>query len=81
MYVCTYVCMYVCINVCTYKRTYMLVTKKYVERRDKTCRNTFEILRKYGEGLSPLFDSRSITIYVTIYADAISLAIPACTNG
>ena len=55
--------------------------KEYIERRDKTCRDMFEILGKSGEGLSPLFDSRSVTIYVTIYADAISLAIAACTNG
>ena len=40
----------------TYKRTYKLVTKKYVERHDKTCRDTFEILGKSGENLSFLFD-------------------------
>ena len=85
IYVCTYVRMYVCTYVCTYVRIYVeACDKEYVERRDKTCRDTFEILGKSGEGLSPLFDSRSVTIYNiydTIYADAISLAIPACTNG
>jgi len=35
-----------------------------------------KFLEKGGE---PLYDSRNITICVTIYADAISLAIPACT--
>ena len=56
--------------------------KKYeeIERRDKTCRNTFEIFGKSGEDLPLLFDYYH-TIYITIYADAISLAIPACTNG
>ena len=56
-----------------YKRSYKGLRQKYVERRDKTCRDTFEILGKSREGLSPLFDPRSVTIYATIYADAISL--------
>jgi len=47
-------------------------------RRKRVQNDMFAILGK-RRGL--LFDSRSFIIYVAIYADAISLAISACTNG
>jgi len=36
-----------------YKRTYKLVTKKIRKKRDKTCRDTFEILEKRGRACLP----------------------------
>jgi len=76
MYVCTNVYTYICIGV--YICTNKLATKKYVEKSDKICRDKFAILGKMRRSY-PLFDSRSIIIYVTIYA--ISFMISAFTNG
>jgi len=56
---------------------YKRVTKKIHRKRDKTCHDTL----KKGESLPLFYDSRSIPIYITIYTDAISLVIRACTNG
>ena len=69
---------YVCMNM--YERTYKFVTKKIHRKRDKCIATRLKFLVK-GGGLAFLYDSRSIPIYVTIYMDAISLAIRACTNG
>ena len=54
------------------------MTKKYVENVIKRVVTCAQFLER-GEDYS-LFYSRSFIIYIAIYADAISLAISACTN-
>ena len=56
-----------------------LRTKKNVKSRDKTCCDMFAILGKRKERIIPS-SILEVLPHITIYADAISLAIPAFTN-
>jgi len=78
--------MNVCINVYMYERMYVCmyvhisIDKLMTKEIRRNVIQRIATRSKFLERVPPAFNSRNISIYITIYASAISLAIPTCTN-